>query len=813
MSLEPKYNPNKIEEKWQKYWEENESFKVEKNDKKEKKFFLVEFPYPSGAGLHVGHVRSYTALDVYSRLFRAKGFNVLYPMGWDAFGLPTENYAIKNKIHPEVATQENIANFKTELKTLGLSYDWSREINTTDPNYYKWTQWIFLQLYKHDLAYKKKMPINWCPSCKIGLANEEVVDGKCERCGTPTIKKEKEQWMLKITKYADRLIDDLEQVDFLEKIKNQQINWIGRSEGAEVSFELEDNKEEKITVFTTRSDTLFGVTYLALSPEHPLVSKITTEDNKEKVSEYIKEAKHKSDLERTELQKDKTGVFTGSYAIHPLTGKKIPVWIADYILINYGTGSIMAVPAHDQRDFEFAKKYDLEIIPVVSKMKEKEELDLEEAMTEKGFSINSDFLNGLKTEEAKAEMNKHLKENNLGKKTINYNLRDWIFSRQHYWGEPIPVVYCDKCGAVPVPEDQLPITLPKVDNYEPTDTGESPLAKIDSWVNTTCPVCGEKAKRETDTMPNWAGSSWYWLRYADPDNDEAFANLDKIKYWCPVDLYNGGMEHTTLHLLYSRFWNKFLYDIKKVPYSEPYKKRVSHGMILAEDGRKMSKSFGNTISPKEIIEKQGADALRMYEMFIGPFSETIPWSDKGLIGCKKFLERVYDYFFNYIKEGEKESPENKELNILLNKTIKKVGEDIENFKFNTVVSALMILFNELKIKDSFHYFKKEDMEKILLILNPIAPHLASELWNNIEEKEDILDVFWPEYDEKIISEEKIKLIVQTNGKLRGTLEIEAGLSQEEVENLIYNSDNFSINNKKGVKKIIFIPNKLINFVV
>ncbi|MFP4514413.1 MAG: leucine--tRNA ligase [Parcubacteria group bacterium] len=791
------YNHKEIEEKWQKYWEENNSFAASDFSDKEKKYILVEFPYPSGAGLHVGHVRSYTALDVYARYLRLKGYNVLYPMGYDAFGLPTENYAIKHKIHPSQATEENIKVFRAQLQKMGFSFDYSREVNTTDPNYYKWTQWIFIQLYKHGLAYKQKMAINWCPSCKIGLANEEVVDGKCERCKTPAEKKEKEQWMLRITEYADRLIEDLDKVDYLDKIKQQQINWIGRSEGAEIDFKIQN---DVVSVFTTRPDTIFGVTYFVLSPEHPLATKICTADKKEEVENYINEAKNKSDLERTELQKEKTGVFTGAYARHPITQEEIPVWIADYVLMSYGSGAIMAVPAHDSRDREFAKKYNLEIKTVIDEEQDK--------------LINSDFLNDLSVKKAQEKIIKVLEDKGLGKKTVNYKLRDWVFSRQHYWGEPIPIVYCDKCGTVPVPEKDLPLELPKVEKYEPTDSGESPLASISEFVNTTCPKCGDKAKRETDTMPNWAGSSWYWLRYLDPNNDKALADKDKMKYWLPVDLYNGGMEHTTLHLLYSRFWNKFLYDIKVVPSIEPYQKRISHGMILAEDGRKMSKSFGNTINPDSVIAEHGADTLRVYEMFIGPFSETIPWNTNGLIGVRKFLEKVFDYFNEYIEAGKQEHEINNQAKVVLNKTIVKLSHDIEDFKFNTAVSALMILFNELKSKDKYHFFNFEDTKKILIILFPLAPHLSSEIWERIKAEGLIEEESWPEFDEKLLKEQKVNIAVQVNGKLRANLELESGISKEDVLDLAKENDNVSKwLEGKEIKKVIYIQDRLINFVV
>ena len=791
------YNHKQIEKKWQKYWEENNSFSAKDFSDKEKKYILVEFPYPSGAGLHVGHVRSYTALDVYARYLRLKGYNVLYPMGYDAFGLPTENYAIKHKIHPSQATEENINIFRSQLKKMGFSFDYSREINTTDPNYYKWTQWIFIQLYKHGLAYKKKMAINWCPSCKTGLANEEVVDGKCERCKTAVEKKEKEQWMLRITKYADRLIDDLDKVDYLDKIKQQQINWIGKSEGAQIDFKIQT---DTVSVFTTRADTIFGVTYFVLSPEHPLATKICSADKELEVKDYIKKAKNKSDLERTELQKDKTGVFTGAYAINPITQEEMPVWIADYVLISYGSGAIMAVPAHDSRDFEFAKKYGLAIKEVINE--------------EKNEVINSDFLNGLSVEEAKKKIINDLEDKNLGKKAVNYKLRDWVFSRQHYWGEPTPIIYCDTCGTIPVPEEDLPLELPKVKNYEPTDTGESPLADISSFVNTICPKCGAKAKREKDTMPNWAGSSWYWLRYLDPNNDKEIASKDKMQYWLAVDLYNGGMEHTTLHLLYSRFWNKFLYDIKVVPNLEPYQKRISHGMILAEDGRKMSKSFGNTINPDDVIAEHGADTLRIYEMFIGPFSEPIAWNSNGLIGVRKFLEKVFDYFNNYIEEAKYENEINDSARVVLNKTIAKLSHDIEDFKFNTAVSALMILFNELKVKDKYHFFNFEDMKKILIILFPLAPHLSSEMWEKIEAEGKIEEQSWPDFDEQLLKEQKVKIVVQVNAKLRASLELESGANKEEVIELAKADDNVGKwLEAKEIKKVIYIQDKLINFVV
>jgi len=686
----PEYNPNAIEKKWQKIWDENKTFHSEIDHDKEKYYALVEFPYPSGQGLHVGHPRPYTALDVVSRKRRLEGYNVLYPMGWDAFGLPTENYAIKNKIHPSKVTEDNIKNFKGQLKSIGFSFDWDREINTTNPEYYKWSQWIFIQLYKHGLAYKNEMSVNWCPSCQVGLANEEVVDGKCERCGTEVVHKMKNQWMLKITEYADRLIDDLDEVDFEDRIKAQQINWIGRSNGANVNFNLKE-VDEKLTVYTTRPDTIFGVTYMVISPEHPIL-----EDYKEKIQNYQdvlsyqEEARKKSDFERAELNKDKTGVMLdGISAINPLSGKEIPIWVSDYVLMSYGTGAIMAVPAHDSRDYEFAKTFDMPIIPVYETAN-KEELPLTDI--NKGNSINSEFLNGLNVADAKKKSIEYIEENNLGEATTNFKLRDWVFSRQRYWGEPIPMVYCEEHGWNPVDESELPIMLPEVDTYEPTATGESPLSEIKDFVNTTCPVCGGPAKRETDTMPQWAGSSWYYLRYMDPHNDEAIASDQALNYYSPVDWYNGGMEHTTLHLLYSRFWHKFLYDLGVVPTKEPYQKRTSHGMILGEDHQKMSKSRGNVVNPDDIIRDYGADTLRTYEMFIGDFGSTAIWSDEGVRGCRKYLERVYN-MLDLVEDGEEYS---KDLEVSIHQTIKKVSEDYENLKFNTAIASLMSLSNEMR---------------------------------------------------------------------------------------------------------------------
>ncbi len=801
----PEYNPNAIEKKWQKIWDENKTFHSEIDHDKEKYYALVEFPYPSGQGLHVGHPRPYTALDVVSRKRRLEGYNVLYPMGWDAFGLPTENYAIKNKIHPSKVTEDNIKNFKGQLKSIGFSFDWDREINTTNPEYYKWSQWIFIQLYKHGLAYKNEMSVNWCPSCQVGLANEEVVDGKCERCGTEVVHKMKNQWMLKITEYADRLIDDLDEVDFEDRIKAQQINWIGRSNGANVNFNLKE-VDEKLTVYTTRPDTIFGVTYMVISPEHPIL-----EDYKEKIQNYQdvlsyqEEARKKSDFERAELNKDKTGVMLdGISAINPLSGKEIPIWVSDYVLMSYGTGAIMAVPAHDSRDYEFAKTFYMPIIPVYETAN-KEELPLTDI--NKGNSINSEFLNGLNATDAKKKSIEYIEENNLGEATTNFKLRDWVFSRQRYWGEPIPMVYCEEHGWNPVDESELPIMLPEVDTYEPTATGESPLSEIKDFVNTTCPVCGGPAKRETDTMPQWAGSSWYYLRYMDPHNDEAIASDQALNYYSPVDWYNGGMEHTTLHLLYSRFWHKFLYDLGVVPTKEPYQKRTSHGMILGEDHQKMSKSRGNVVNPDDIIRDYGADTLRTYEMFIGDFGSTAIWSDEGVRGCRKYLERVYN-MLDLVEDGEEYS---KDLEVSIHQTIKKVSEDYENLKFNTAIASLMSLSNEMR---SIGKITKADFKTYLILLNPVAPHLTEELWELAGFDGMLNQTTWPSYDEKKLVLDEFEMPVQINGKMRGKVLMAMEASEEDAISAAKSDNNiFNHLDGKEIRKIIYVPGKILNIVV
>jgi leucyl-tRNA synthetase len=793
------YDHKKIEPKWQEKWQELGLDKAADGSPKPKYFCLVEFPYPSGDGLHIGHVRSFTAIDIVARKKRLQGFNVLYPMGWDAFGLPAENYAIKTGQHPRKVVENNVAVFKKQCQSLGLSFDWDREVNTTDPEYYKWTQWIFLQLYKKGLAYKNKMGINWCPSCKIGLANEEVVDGGCERCGAETEKRELEQWMLKITEYADRLIEDLETVDYLDKIKTQQVNWIGRSYGAEVDFQVK-SFDDKIRVFTTRPDTLFGATFMVLSPEHELVNKITTEEQKDEVFKYKDEARKKSDLERTDLQKDKSGVFTGAFAINPVNGNKIPIWIADYVLSSYGTGAIMAVPAHDNRDYEFAKKYHLEIVEVI------EGGDISEAAftdIQKGKLTNSGKFSGLAVSDAIQQITKWLKDEELGEKSVNYHLRDWVFSRQHYWGEPIPMVNCSECGWQPMDEKDLPLELPMVEKYEPTQTGESPLAAMEDWVKTECPKCGGAARRETDTMPNWAGSSWYFLRYIDPKNNEALADMDKLKQWMPIDLYNGGMEHTTLHLLYSRFWNKFLYDIGAVPTSEPYQRRVSHGMILASDGQKMSKSRGNVINPDSIVEEYGADVLRLYEMFMGPYDQSVAWDLNGVRGIRRFVEKLSS-FEKWIDADAKD------VITLFHQTIQKVTNDIDERRFNTAVSAMMIFVNKIQEAGC----SKDLFKQFIVLVSPFVPHLAEELWADLGGKEVIGFEKWPEFDEKLIVEDEKEVPIQINGKIRAKLVVKSDIEFEELKKIALENENVQkFLDGKDPKKVIDVKGKLISIVI
>ena len=800
-----KYDHKQVEKKWQDIWDEKQCFKAENGSDKEKFYALVEFPYPSGQGLHVGHPRSYTALDIVARKKRMQGYNVLYPMGWDAFGLPTENFAIKNHVHPAEVTKKNIARFKSQLKSLGLSFDWSREINTTDPSYYKWTQWIFLQLFKKGLAYKKEMSVNWCTSCKCVLANEEVVNGVCERCGSEVVHKTKSQWMLAITKYAQRLIDDLDDVNYIERVKIQQKNWIGRSTGAEVDFKTTEG--DTLTVYTTRPDTLFGATYMVISPEHPMIEQWADKlNNIADVRAYREEATRKSDFERTELNKDKTGVkLEGVAAINPVNGKQIPIFVSDYVLMGYGTGAIMAVPAHDDRDWEFAKKFGCEIIEVVSGGEDVQKAAFT-AKDETGILVNSDFLNGKTVKDAIPAMIEWLGEKGIGRAKVQYKLRDWVFSRQRYWGEPIPIVKCDKCGYVPLPEDQLPLELPNVHTYEPTDNGESPLAHMTDWVNTTCPCCGGPAKRETDTMPQWAGSSWYFLRYMDPHNDKALASKEALEYWSPVDWYNGGMEHTTLHLLYSRFWHKFLYDIGVVPTKEPYAKRTSHGMILGENGEKMSKSRGNVVNPDEIVDVYGADTMRLYEMFIGDFEKAAPWSPKSIKGCRRFLERVWS-LAEKVQDGDEYS---KEHEALMHRTIKKVGEDADSLKANTAIAALMTMLNEFYDKG----VNKAEYKTFLALLNPFAPHITEELWQQLGETGLLSVAPWPAYDEAKTVESTVEMAVQVNGKLKGTIKlaadadkqaaIDAALAEEKVQH--------AIEGKQIVKQIV-VPGKIVNLVV
>ncbi len=798
------YNFSKIEKKWQKIWDDEKAFAA-KNDYSKPKFFgLVEFPYPSGQGLHVGHPRSYTALDIISRKKRLQGFNVLYPMGWDAFGLPTENYAIKNHIHPEIVTAKNVENFKRQLKSLGFSFDWDREINTTDPNYYKWTQWIFLQLFKKGLAYKKKMSVNWCTSCKCVLANEEVVNGVCERCGSEVVHKDKEQWMLKITEYAQRLIDDLADVNYIDRVKTSQINWIGRSVGAEVDFSTSEG--DTLRIYTTRPDTLFGATYMVISPEHPLIDKWKNRlSNYDEVIAYRAEASRKSDFERTELVKDKTGVkLSGITAINPVNNTEIPIFVSDYVLMTYGTGAIMAVPAHDTRDYDFAKAFSLPIIEVVAGG------DIEkEAFTDcqTGIMVNSGFLNGLSVDDAKKKITAWLEKEGKGTPKTNFKLRDWVFSRQRYWGEPIPVVYCEKCGWVALPESELPLKLPNVEHYEPTDNGESPLAAMEEWVKTTCPHCGGKARRETDTMPQWAGSSWYFLRYCDPNNVNALAAKEALEYWLPVDWYNGGMEHTTLHLLYSRFWHKFLYDIGVVNTPEPYAKRTSHGMILGENGEKMSKSRGNVVNPDDIVNDYGADTMRMYEMFIGDFEKAAPWSTSSIKGCKRFLDKIW----NLQDVVTEQKDYRKELESSMHKTIKKVTDDIESMKFNTGIAAMMSLLNEISETKAITL---GEYKTLLILLNPFAPHITEEIWENMGFKGRIYETIWPMYDENKCKDDNIEIIVQVNGKLKDKLIIAAGSGKEEMLAAALELERVksSIEGLTIVKEIV-IPEKLVNIVV
>lgn len=799
-----KYDHKAVEPKWQKIWEEKGVFHAQQNSDKEKFFALIEFPYPSGQGLHVGHPRPYTALDTVARKRRLQGFNVLYPIGWDAFGLPTENYAIKNHIHPEIVTKQNIARFKQQIQSLGISFDWSREINTTDPEYFKWTQWIFLQLFKKGLAYKKEMAVNWCTSCKCVLANEEVVNGVCERCGSEVVRKVKSQWMLKITAYADRLIDDLDLVDYPDRVKAQQKNWIGRSTGAEVDFDT--SAGDKLTIYTTRPDTLFGATYMVISPEHPLIEKWKdTIENMDEVRAYQEQAARKSDFERTEVAKDKTGVLLkGVHAINPVNEREIPVFISDYVLISYGTGAIMAVPAHDTRDWEFAKKFNLPIIEVVKGGNVQEEAFTD---CETGVLINSGMLDGLSVEEAKVKIIDWLTQKGRGKAKVNYKLRDWVFSRQRYWGEPIPIVHCDKCGYVPLPESELPLKLPMVDSYEPTENGESPLANITDWVETTCPKCGGKAHRETDTMPQWAGSSWYYLRYMDPHNKEALASKEAIDYWSPVDWYNGGMEHTTLHLLYSRFWHKFLYDLGVVPTKEPYQKRTSHGMILGENGEKMSKSRGNVVNPDDIVEEYGADTMRMYEMFIGDFEKAAPWSPSSIKGCRRFIERYWN-LQTILIDGNTIRPQ---LESAFHKTIKKVGDDIENIKFNTAIAALMALINDITNVGSIN---KEELRIFTILLNPFAPHVTEELFHTCALGEGIVaQQQWPSFDESKCREDTVEIAVQINGKLRSRIVISADASNEQAL-AAAKADQKAAAALSGlhIMKEIYVKGKLVNIV-
>ena len=798
------YDFKKVEKKWQDIWYSQNTFAAKDDYSLPKFYCLVEFPYPSGQGLHVGHPRSYTALDIVARKKRLQGYNVLYPMGWDAFGLPTENYAIKNHVHPAEVTKKNIAHFKSQLQALGFSFDWTREINTTDPNYYKWTQWIFIQLFKKGLAYKKKMAVNWCTSCKCVLANEEVVNGVCERCGSEVIRKEQSQWMLKITEYADRLVNDLDKVDFIDRVKVQQRNWIGKSHGAEVDFGT--TLGDTLTVYTTRCDTLFGATYMVISPEHPYIEKWAPQlKNMDEVRAYQQEAAKKSDFERTEINKDKTGVrLDGVMGINPVNNAEIPIFISDYVLTSYGTGAIMAVPAHDTRDWEFAKKFDLPIIEVVAGGEDVQKEAFTDCAT--GKLVNSGFITGMSVEEAKKAMTEWLEKEGKGREKVNFKLRDWVFSRQRYWGEPIPIVKCEKCGYVPLPESELPLRLPNVDSYEPTDTGESPLAKMTDWVNTACPCCGGPAKRETDTMPQWAGSSWYFLRYTDPHNDKALASKEALDYWTPVDWYNGGMEHTTLHLLYSRFWHKFLYDIGVVPTSEPYMKRTSHGMILGENGEKMSKSRGNVVNPDDIVDRYGADTMRLYEMFIGDFEKAAPWNSDSIKGCKRFVERYWN-----LQEIVCDSDEySADIEPLMHKTIKKVTEDIDNLKSNTAIAAMMTLLNKIYEKKSI---TKAELKTLTILLNPFAPHVTEEVWERMGFGGAVHEASWPECDESKTVENTVEIVLQIMGKVRSRMTVAVDMPKDEVLALAKADEKIAAAIEgKTIKKEIYVPNKLVNIV-
>ncbi len=798
------YNHREVEQKWQAVWDNEKAFATSNDYSKPKYYCLVEFPYPSGQGLHVGHPRPYTALDIVARKRRMQGYNVLYPMGWDAFGLPTENFAIQNHIHPKMVTKNNVERFKGQLHSLGYSFDWDREVNTTDPNYYKWTQWIFLKLFKAGLAYKSEMPINWCTSCKVGLANEEVVNGTCERCGSEVVRKVKSQWMLKITEYADKLIEGLDGVDYIERVKVSQKNWIGKSQGAEVDFTIKD-KDEKLRIYTTRPDTLFGVTYMVVSPEHPVIDKYKDEiKNFDEITAYREMASKKSDFERTELAKDKTGVaIDGLTAVNPVNGKEIPIWISDYVLMTYGTGAIMAVPAHDERDWEFAKKFNLPIIEVVAGS----DVDVNEAVytdVATGTLVNSDFLNGLSVADAKTKIIEFLAEKGIGEPKTNFKLRDWVFSRQRYWGEPIPIVKCEKCGFVPIDESLLPLELPEVDSYMPTDNGESPLAAMTDWVNTTCPCCGGPAQRETDTMPQWAGSSWYFLRYTDPTNENALASKEALEYWMPVDWYNGGMEHTTLHLLYSRFWHRFLYDEKVVPCPEPYQKRTSHGMILGSNGEKMSKSRGNVVNPDDIVMDYGADTLRTYEMFIGAFDLSASWSEDGVKGCRRFLDRVWK-LQDIVVDGDGYSAD---METKMHQTIKKVSSDFENLKYNTAIAAMMALINDFYKKNAV---TKGEFKTLLTLLNPVAPHITEEIWEAMGCEGRVYQNTWPEYDEAKTVEATVEIAVQINGKTKCTVAVDKNIDKDSA--IAAGKEALGDKLAGNIVKEIYVPGRIINIVV